>query len=110
MAAGAAFWVRIGSQLTRDADFDAWRKDFEQRKALCCPCVRPTGLQVEVSGKEGPLSISAHAPWDQAARVQLVPKPYQGVLEVDGKELGRPLLAAVEPLCSLPPGTGPLCS
>ena len=42
--------------------------------------------------------------------MQLVPKPYQGVLEVDGKELGRPLLAAVEPLCSLPPGTGPLCS
>ena len=43
----------------------------------------------------------------QGARVQLVPKPYQGVLEVDGKEIGRPLLAAVEPLCS-PPGMGPL--
>ena len=65
-------------------------------------------FQVEVPGKDGPLSITADAPWDQAGRVQLVPKPYQGVLEVDGKELGRPLLAAVEPLCSLPPGTGPL--
>ena len=28
MAAGAAFWVRVGSDLTRDADFDAWRKEF----------------------------------------------------------------------------------
>ncbi len=40
--------------------------------------------------------------------MQLVPKPYQGVLEVNGKELGLPLLAAIEPLASLPPGTAAL--
>jgi len=107
MAAGAAFWIRIGSELMRDADFNAWRKDFDQAKG--CVVVRSAQrLQVEAPGKAGPLSITADAPWDQSGRVQLVPKPYQGVLEVDGKELGRPLLAAVEPLASLPPGTGPL--
>ena len=37
-----------------------------------------------------------------------MPQPYQGALAIDGKEIGRPLLAAVEPLCSIPPGTGPL--
>jgi len=111
MAAGAAFWVRVGSQLTRDADFDTWRKNFDDSTF---------GYSlldfhaVEVSGKDGPLSITVDRSWDDAARVQLVPKPYQGVLEVDGKELGLPLLAAVEPLRSWllgmePAGTtGPL--
>ena len=51
---------------------------------------------------------SSLAPWDASAKVQIVPQPYQGVLEVDGKELGRPLLAAVQPLCSFPPNSGPL--
>jgi hypothetical protein len=107
MVAGAAFWIRIGSELTRDADFDAWRKDFDQLKR-CIVAQSAQRIQVEAPGKDGPLSIAVDRPWDQAARVQLVPKPYQGVLEVGGKELGRPLLAAVEPLCSFPPGTGPL--
>jgi hypothetical protein len=107
MVAGAAFWVRVGSQLARDADFDAWRKAFDV--ASCRVAALPAGkLCVEVPGKDGPLSITANAPWDQSARVQIIPKPYQGVLEVNGKEIGRPLLASVEPLCSLPPGTGPL--
>ena len=108
MAAGAAFWVRIGSQLTRDKDFDAWQKDFD--KAKPCSVVVADNQRVDfvAPGKDGPLSITAKAPWDQAGRVQLEPKPFQGLLEVNGKELGLPLLAAVEPLCSLPPGTGPL--
>ncbi len=109
MAAGAAFWVRIGSQLTSDADFDAWRKDFGNT-SRCVVVQSAQKVEVAAPGKEGPLSITAEAPWDQSARVQLVPKPYQGVLEVDGKELGLPLLAAVEPLCSLPLGAGPLGS
>jgi hypothetical protein len=108
MAAGAAFWVRVGSQLSGDADFDAWRKDFDQAQH-CIVTQSAQSVQVEVPVKDGPLSIAADAPWDQAGRMRLVPKPYQGALEVDGKELGLPLLAAVEPLCSLPPGTGPLC-
>ena len=112
LAVGAAFWVRVGSELTRDADFDAWRTDFDHANPWLSvsgrdPC---RSVSVTVSGKTGPLGITAAAPWDQAGRVQLVPKPYQGVLEVDGKELGLPLLAAVEPLCSFPPGAGLLGS
>ena len=109
MAAGAAFWVHVGSELARDADFDAWRKGFDQaNKHWHGVDDGVHQVVVGVPGKDGPLSITATAPWDQGGQVHLVPEPYQGVLEVDGKELGRPLLAAVEPLCSLPPGTGPL--
>ena len=90
--AGAAFWVRVGSQLTRDADFDAWRRDFE-RVERCRAVESAQGIEIEASGKEGPLSIAVHGPWELPSRVELVPKPYQGVLEVNGKELGRALLA-----------------
>ena len=102
MAAGAAFWVRVGSELKRDADFDAWRKDFDEGKHRVA-VESAKSLEVEVSGKEGPLSIGVDGPWEQPGRVQLVPEPYQGVLEVNGKELGLPLLAAVELPGSLPP-------
>ncbi|MGO9113501.1 MAG: hypothetical protein ACLP9L_30080 [Thermoguttaceae bacterium] len=107
MVAGAAFWVRIGSRLIDDVDFDTWRNDFDQAK----PCVAVESaqrVQVEAPGKEGPLSITADGPWDRTCRVKIVPKPYEGVLEVNGEERGLPLLAAVEPLGSLPPGMGPL--
>ena len=109
MVAGTAFWVRVGSELTRDADFDAWRKDFNESSRRVTVGATEN-LHFEVPGKDGPLSITVGAPWDQSARMQLVPKPYQGVLEVNGKELGLPLLTAVEPLCSQPPGAGPLGS
>jgi len=108
MIAGAAFWVRIASELHRDADFDAWRKEFDRAMADWHVEGAPHRVAIEVPGKDGPVSIAATPPWDQGGRVQLVPKPYQGVLEVNGKELGRSLLTAVEPLCSLPPRTGPL--
>ena len=106
-AAAAAIWVRVGSGLSRDADFDAWRgalglssggiKEISDERVL-----------IEAAGKDGALLIDARAPWDSSGRVKIVPPPCQGVLEVDGREVGRPLLAAVEPLRSQPPDAGPL--
>jgi hypothetical protein len=107
LAAGAAFWVRVGSGLAAEADFDAWRKDFDSQAPL--RVVEASGqVHVEVTGKTGLLSIAAHAPWDQAGRVRLVPAPYQGPLEVNGKELGRPMLTAGELLKTCPAGSQPL--
>ena len=61
MVAGAAFWVRIGSQLTRDADFDAWRKDFDQPKKHWYGSSDAHRVVVEVPGNDGPLAITAGA-------------------------------------------------
>ncbi len=92
--AGAALWVRVGSNLASDADFQRWRNAFE--------AARPSSVQssdkrmrIVVPGTEGPLSIDAEPPWDRAGRVSLVPEPFLGVLEIDGKDVGRPLLDAV---------------
>ena len=111
VVAGAAFWVRIGSGLRRDTDFEAWRRKFE--KDLLGTGWEESTERFTVSLLDSPekkatLLIDAVAPGSPAARVQLMPKPFQGVLEVDGVEIGRPLLAAVEPLVSHEPGAGPL--
>ncbi len=104
--ATAAIWVRVGSELD-GAKFDAWQKQFD---ATSVSVKEKLGkrIEIELSGKDGALSIAADAPWDASAKVHLVPQPYQGVLEIDGREVGRPLLTAVEPLCSCPPNDGPL--
>ena len=104
---GVAFWVRVGSGLATDADFDAWRKRFQAARPQT---VRFTAAQtcIEVPGQDGPLRISVQPPLDRGGRVQLCPKPCRGPIELDSQEIGRPLLAAVEPLRSAPPGANPL--
>jgi hypothetical protein len=105
--AGAAFWIRVGSGLARDEDFQAWRKRFEEAKPATVD-VAPRQVRLEVPGVDGPVSITAEPPWDQGGQVCLDPPPCRGTLELDGREIGRPLLTAVEPLASCPPGSGPL--
>ena len=104
---GAALWVRIGSGLGSDQAFDAWRKQFETAAADAI-AVSANQVRLALPGVNGPVAVTADAPFDQTGTVQLVPEPCRGVLELDGQEMGRPLLAAVEPLRSYPSGTGPL--
>jgi hypothetical protein len=104
--AGAALWLRVGSALKTGAAFDAWRSDFEAARSRCV--ISGNQLAINVGGRDGPLSITADGPWDASSRVHIVPRPCQGVLEIDGREVGRPLLTAVEPLSSFPPDAGPL--
>jgi len=88
---GAAIWVRIGTGLGSDQQFDAWRRKFEQARA---PIVEVTeeAVRIEVPGEDGPVSVAATAPYGTGGSVDLRPEPTRGVLEIDGTEIGRPLL------------------
>ena len=89
----ALFWLRVGSGFADEAAFDKWRTDFER-----------TTVKLET----GPTRLSAQLPSGVAlaaappfAQVQsLTPAPPRAVLELDGKDLGGPLLQQVEPLRS----------
>ena len=93
MPPAALFWLRVGSGLADEAAFDKWRTDFER-----------TTVKLET----GPTRLSAQLPSGVAlaaappfAQVQsLTPAPPRAVLELDGKDLGGPLLQQVEPLRS----------
>ncbi|MFZ5830900.1 MAG: hypothetical protein ACOY3P_12465, partial [Planctomycetota bacterium] len=94
--AAVALWIRVGSGLTDEEAFQAWRVAFE---AAVPSEVQLTGkrLRLNVPGIDGPVGLSAAAPWNLRATAYL-PPPYCGPLEVNGRELLRPILEGVEPL------------
>ncbi len=96
--AAAAIWVRIGSGLADDNAFDAWCRRFQEARPTQFD-VSTNHLGIVVPGEAGPVAISVDAPFGQG-RITLQPAPPAGILELDGKEIGRPLLAGLEPAIS----------
>lgn len=88
--AGAAFWLRVGSGLDTDAVFNKWLHEFQKATPTLVDASKEQ-VRVEVPGTNGPVSVTADAPYG-AGDVELVPQPTRGVLELDAKEIGRPLL------------------
>jgi hypothetical protein len=101
--AGAAFWVRVGSGLTSADDFRGWRQRFE-RAADWHAEISPQRVWVAVPGETGPVAVETTAPFGRGG-VRLDPPPPTGILELDGREIGRPILQAVEPVYSSLAGT-----
>ncbi|HUT89798.1 MAG TPA: hypothetical protein VMY37_09895 [Thermoguttaceae bacterium] len=96
--AGAAFWIRVGSGLEGDEAFGKWCDRFEQ--AAVAVEAADERVRVEVPGEDGPVAVEAAAPFGLGGGVRLVPEPTRGVLELDGEEIGRPLLESIEPVAS----------
>lgn len=91
---GVALWVRVGSGIADDAAFEAWRAEFAAAEAK----TEASGqsVRVEVAGIDGPLAIAGAAPF--LGTTEATPARTKAVLEVDGEEIGRPLLADLEPV------------
>jgi len=105
--AGAALWIRIGSGLAGRDAFDRWRKRFEESAPSAVESSERL-VRLEVPGEEGPVSIVARAPFGLGGGTELQPEPTRAVLELDGKEIGRPILESVEPIRSCCRGRNPL--
>jgi hypothetical protein len=101
--AGAAFWVRVGSGLKSDDDFRAWRHRFDHAADWQTE-ISPQRVRVAVPGETGLVAIEATAPFGSGG-VRLDPSPPTGILELNGREIGRPILQKVEPVSSSLAGT-----
>jgi hypothetical protein len=97
--AGAAFWVRVGSGLGDDDAFGTWCERFEKAEPVAVEAADDR-VRLEVPGVDGPVGVEAAAPFGSGGGVQLVPEPSRGPLELDGREIGRPLLESIEPVAS----------
>lgn len=95
--AGAAIWIRVGSGLADSSAFEAWRRRFEQQTPTAVEASDRL-VRLEVPGEAGPVSVTARSPFGQGGGVAYQPEPTRAVLEVDGKDLGRPILETVEPM------------
>jgi len=85
-------WIRVGSNLADDAAFAAWQRDFTKAKVGKLVLTQ-AGVEVEVPGIKGPLAVTAT--FDKRHRAvarRIVPEPTRCILELDGKEVGLPLL------------------
>jgi hypothetical protein len=92
--AGAALWVRVGSGLDDDT-FTTWRNEFEVARAGSVTGAEGR-LRFEVPGQAGPVGVAAEAPFGPGGLVRLRPAPYRGVLALDDREVGRPILDPLE--------------
>ncbi len=84
----AALWVRVGSGVE---DLPGWLAEF-----LGAPLTATASegrVDIEASGADGLLELSASAPWLGAERV--TPVPCRSPLELDGAELARPILERI---------------
>lgn len=94
--AGASFWLRVETGLTDEEGFRKWRQDFAAARESIQAST--DSVRVEVQGVEGTVMVSAAAPF--AGPSTLEPPPSRAVLELDGEDIGRGILAEVEPIRS----------
>ncbi|MDY0165685.1 MAG: hypothetical protein RBS80_04030 [Thermoguttaceae bacterium] len=106
-SAAAAFWVRIGSGLADDAAFADWRDAFmaaEPHVHVVPPVFEANGadsagqFQLRAPGEEGLVAVEVSAGSHGIGRVSLDPPPTDAILEIDGQQVGRPLLADLLPV------------
>ncbi len=97
---GVGLWVRVGSGLTESKQFHQWRSRFERvlSERQYTVEVGADRISLAVFAPTQPVRCSASRPWGKGGKVELYPQPSLAVLELDGKDIGRPLLAAVEPI------------
>lgn len=86
---GAAFWIRVGSSLETSAAFDKWSMAF----MALTPTVNvsPDRIEIQIApNKDERLLIDVAAPYEAPA--DLLPAPTESVLEVNGSDIGLPIL------------------
>ena len=104
--AGIAFWVRIGCQIESSRYFESWYTNF-QRNQILQPTENPEldpkknvdipkHLHFAVEGQNGQLSLDVRSPAGRRFVTQIKPGPRQALLEVDGQDIGRPILAQMD--------------
>jgi len=91
--AKAAIWVRVTGQAGSEEAFAAWRSEFLGEDQFGSKLTSRTALAFARSDDGAVLSVDVAGPFDERAQVQLTPAPYRRVLEIDGMEVGQPLLA-----------------
>lgn len=86
--AGATFWIRVGNGIKSEADFAAWREQFENSQIQFNATL--DDLQLAASGNDGPISLSARAPW--TAPESITPVPTRSALALDGDDISQRIL------------------
>ncbi|MBN2544410.1 MAG: hypothetical protein JXB50_01350 [Spirochaetes bacterium] len=85
----AAFFVKIGTELEKD--FNSFKKEFIEAKAQIN--YKNSSIDIKMKTHDSLLEISAKKPFYSSS--YLNPKPVNSVLEINGHDKGRELLADI---------------
>ena len=91
---GIALWVRIGSQLDTEAKFDTWCREFKAAKVEKLD-VQKDDISFHVAGTAGSVKIDGRKLSEQGSAINVEPDGPSGILMLDGKDLGRPILEKI---------------
>ncbi len=93
-APGIAIWVRIGSHLDEDKKFDDWSRQFIAAKVDKLD-VQGDSISLQISGTAGPVNLAGKALSNQTISPTVEPNGPKGILVLDGKDWGRPILERI---------------
>lgn len=97
---GAAFWVRIGSQLDTAEKFNTWRRNFINAPIEKLD-IQNNNIAIRIAGTDG--SISAIGTELATPSFQVVTEPAKpnGILTLNGNDLGRPILEQIHTVADI---------
>ena len=84
----AAFWVRVTDDASTPEKFAAFRAAF--KAATCSADATATSVSIKAAGEEGPLALSAAAPF--SAPTDVVPAPTRAVFALNGRDIGAEII------------------
>ncbi|MDP6522615.1 MAG: hypothetical protein QGH15_00215 [Kiritimatiellia bacterium] len=88
---GVAICVQIASGLGND-EFSLWRGGLSRVSFK----INADAVQMSSTDDKGVVSLGIDNPWESKRKVHVVPEPPDGILLLNGKELGRPILEPLE--------------
>ncbi|MDR1269698.1 MAG: hypothetical protein LBK82_09240 [Planctomycetaceae bacterium] len=91
---GAAFWVRIGSQLDTAEKFNTWRKNFAEAPVEKLD-IQNNNIAIQVTGTDGSVSAIGTELATPLFHIVTEPPEPNGILTLDGNDLGRPILEQI---------------
>ena len=90
--AAVCLWVRVGSGLDA-AGFEAWRRQFVA--ATGAATLGTDSAEASAVGLDGRVALSVGARWQPTS---WEPTPTKAILELDGQDIGAPILDRIEPV------------
>ncbi|MDR2439305.1 MAG: hypothetical protein LBE12_08050, partial [Planctomycetaceae bacterium] len=91
---GAAFWVRIGSNLDSDEKFNTWTRNFAnapiEKKE-----VHKNHIAIQIAGTDGSISATGTELATPTFQIATEPAEPNGILTLNGNDLGRPILEQI---------------
>lgn len=84
----AAFWVRVTDDAATPENFATFRAAF--KAATCSTDATATSVSIKAAGEEGPLALSAAAPF--SAPTDIEPAPKRAVFALNGRDIGAEII------------------